>query len=147
MVQIRQSWICWGIAAIPALFAAPEIGANYSDSLESSRQVRSEERTDAQDRAEQVRYAQSVKADSAVALERIKSSCIAVVYRSNGLPAYLAEGFEIKAGPDSDKPLGDGALVCTELGDTGKVRDGRVVDVRRASVDDKEEYLSFFNRL
>lgn len=114
----------------------------FRESAAIGYETRREARTQASERNAAIRHADTAKADSAIALSRVQSTCIPVFYRVDGEPAYLTENSEVKAGDGMDKDLGDGSIICTATGDTAEVWGGKAYQVKRVAIDDRKDYMS-----
>ena len=142
-MQVNLSWIFLGLIFVPAALQSPELTENikYADS------VRQETKALQRESNKSELLAQQSKADSEIALSRVSSGCVPVVSSGTDNPTYLTENMPVQLRDGENLPLGDNSLVCTELGDTGEVWDGKVHQVKRIAPEHKVDYQSIFSTL
>ena len=142
-MRINLSWILLGVAIAPAVLTAPELSENIS----MADQARLENKAAEQARKASLQLAEQSRADSAVALERVKSGCVPVVSELTDGATRLTEDVPVKVRDGAGITFDDGTIVCTALGDTAEVWNGHSYQVKRVSPEHQEEYNNIFEAL
>ena len=140
-MQIRQSWLVFGLILAPVAFGSQEI----QETLEASAEVRAENKAFNRGEAESLRLASYRHSESQTALNRIKAACVPVVDQETKQETRMVEGEPITLAQNlPDRTLGNGTLICNSLGDTGEVWDGKISFLASAAPTDMEEYTKYF---
>ena len=142
-MRINLSWILLGVAIFPAVLTAPELSENIS----MADQARLENKAAEQARRESLNLAEQSRADSEVALARVKSGCVPVVSELTDGTTRLTENLPVKVRDGAGIAFDDGTIICTSLGDTAEVWGGRSYQVKRVSPEHQEEYDRIFETL
>ncbi|MEO1390242.1 MAG: hypothetical protein AAFV85_23155 [Cyanobacteria bacterium J06634_6] len=142
-MEINLSWIVLVAGLAPVVLTAPEL----SETINHSNVVRQENKAIERARNESMRLANQSKADSQVALERVKSGCIPVVTKTDLKATRLAEGVSVATQDGNDTTFNDGSIICTELRDTAEVWGGKVFQVKRISPEHQEQYDEVYEKL
>lgn len=141
-MQIRQSWVVFGLIIAPLLINSSDI----KQTLDESAEVRSANARHNKAEAAAQNLANQRLAESQTALARVQAACVSVVDVQTGKEAPMVEGEPVSLEDMPHRSFGDGALICNSLGDTAEVWQGEINYVASAAPEDMNEYLEMFEK-